>query len=230
MENNYDSFESYFYGRMSAKEAMDFETALNENAELNSAYEDFILIKKAASDIQKDKLRLQLEGIDIEEKNSKTEEQTRNKSTRIYTLMKSAAAIAALFIIGFWGYQASQKNSPEEIFAQNFEAYTPKQSRGEKTEFPSIDSRIEASTPELKLLYATGILSNSSDKDEINESIEVLSEISDETAFRDQKYWYLGLANLKIGNIQEAKTHFDHLQKLSNYKNQEIVKILSAIE
>jgi len=227
MEDNYTSFDAYFHGRMSAKEAVDFQSALDASSKLKADYRAYVSIKRAAFDIQKNKLREQLESVDIAEDPATKEPQKGRAPTRVLTLLKSAAAIAALFIVGFWGYQAAQGPSTDQLFADNFEIYTPQNSRGDDTE-PSSISRNEESSPESALTFASAILGDKN-TDNIQEAIKALDNIPDESSFRNQKYWYLGLAHLKSGNIKKAKSHFSHLQEISNYKKPEIERILSTI-
>jgi len=222
IENYYDTFDSYFHGRMSAKESLDFETSLEADIELKVEYNLFLQIKKSTSDIERDKIREQLESVKISDNQSSLGEK---KDTKIFSMVKWVSAVAALFIIGFWGYKSAQNMSSEQLFAQNFEVYEIQQSRGvDAIPFPDI-GRAALNTPELKLLYSTIKM----ESNEMTEAINVLNEISDDTSLRDQKYWYLGLANLKSGKITEAKKHFIHLQKLSNYKKSEIEDILSKL-
>jgi len=224
MEDRFNNFESYFGGRMSAKESLDFQTALSASPELKAEYDLFLQIKKATSDIQKDEIRGQLEDIGISNSKENIESSAKQDTTKIYSLLKWASSIAALFVIGFLGYQAAQGSNPDQLFAQHFEVYEMQQSRGEPTDLPELDSK-NLNTPELKLFYAATIISEGREA----EAIKYLTEVPDESTFRNQKYWYLGLANLKSGNITEAKRHFNHLRKLGNYKKTEIEDILSKL-
>lgn len=225
MEENYLSFESYFHGQMSAKESLDFQTALSANQKLKEEYEIYLSIKKATSDIEKEKIRQQLESIEITEDKEELIDHSSKGSAKIFSLLKWASSVAAIFIVGFFGYQLIATPSPEALYAQNFEAYEMQSSRGEEDlSFPDI-GRIELKTPELKLFYSTRMMAN----DDIDEALKTLNEISDDSSLRDQKYWYLALANLKTGNTEEAIKHLDHLRSISNYKKPEIEEILSAI-
>lgn len=240
MSENNKTFDAYFHGRMSAKQAIDFQTALEANSQLKSDYEFYLSVKKATLEINRDNLRSQLDNIDLgklKEGQVDAGPKAKNSNTKLFSLLKSAVAIAALFVIGFWGYQAAQPTDMEDVFAQNFETYLTKQSRGENEstlakiynegnyeQFILQANEIEH-TPEIDLMLANVYLVTNQEK----LAISTLERISDESSFRDQKYWYLGLANLKEENIIEAKKHFNHLLSLSNYKKKEITKILSAL-
>ncbi|MGK0317584.1 MAG: hypothetical protein ACI86M_003828 [Saprospiraceae bacterium] len=227
MEENNKRFGVYFHGRMSDNESLEFQSSLKGNPNLKSDYEFYESVKRASSDIRKDELRGQLEEINLEEEpnnQSNTTKKEKVRSTKIFTLIKFAVAIAALFFIGFWGYQDAQKPDIQGLYAQKFETFVPQQSRGENIDLSSID-RNNINTPELKLWYSTILLSENKTK----EAISTLNEINDKTSFRDQKYWYLGLSNLKTGNFAEAKKHFAYLRSISNFKKQEITEILLAI-
>ena len=231
MEENDKSFEAYFHGKMSSKETLDFETALKANSQLKSDYEFYVAVKRSASEIKKDELRSQIDDINLDKNGEEQKVRyltAKKKSTKVISLLKSAVAVAALFIVGFWGYNVVQAPSTETLFAQNFAEYTPQFSRGENAELPTID-KSELNTPELKLMYASDILSQSLESTKYEEAIKILFEITDMSMLRDQKYWYLGLAHLKIGDIPEAKKHFIYLQSISNYKKKEITTILSAL-
>jgi len=231
-ETNNITFESYFSGNMSAKEALDFETALDSNPELSEEYKFFLSVKESTFDIHRDLLREQLDivvAIDNEHKENKTNNVKPKKTSKIINLIKITSAVACLFLIGFWVGNMSKPQGNEELFATYFETYTPQNSRGESAELLQID-RSDLNTPELKLLYASGQLSQSLDMNKYEEAIDILAKISDESALRDQKYWYLGLANLKVGKMEEVKKNFTYLKSVSNFKKQEIEKILSAIK
>jgi len=234
-ETNNITFESYFSGNMSAKEVLDFESALDSNPELSKEYELFLSIKKSTSDIHRDRLRNQLDTVlaannSSDSEISISEDKAPSKNTsKIIRLIKMASAVACLFLIGFWVLNMNAPQDNEAIFAEYFEEYTPQFSRG--TDMPtSTEDKSDLETPEQKLIYANDVLSQSSEDSEYKEAIEVLTEITDVSMLRDQKYWYLGLANLKIGNIEEAQKHLTYLQSISNFKKQEIEKILSTIK
>lgn len=239
MDDNDKNFEAYFQGKMSAKQSLDFQTAMEANPQLKSDYDLYVSIKRATAEIKRDKIRSQLKSLDLDEEKeiNRTSSSPKNKTSKIFTLIKTGISIAALFMIGFWGYNAAQSTDNEKLFAQNFDVYTVKSSRGgnENNQYAAykkgnynaftVLADGEDHSPELELMLANSYLVMG----KVEYAISSLNKISDDSSFRDQKYWYLGLANLKINNFKETKKHLLHLQSLSNYKKQEATKILSKL-
>ena len=233
-------FDAYFHGRMSAKEVLDFQSSLASTPQLKADYQFYESVKRASADIGKDELRDQIEEIDLEEPrvHSTTTTAENRPKVKILTLIKAAVAVAALLIVGFWGYQDAKSLSTNDLFAHNFDIYTAKSSRGANPntlpvvynegnyERFTIQANDVEHTPEIQLMLANAYLV----MDKVEFAISSLEKISDDSVFRDQKYWYLGLANLKNKNLTAAKKHFTYLQSISNYKNQEIDKILYKIK
>lgn len=240
MEEYDKTFEAYFSGKMSGKESLDFESAMLANPQLKSDYEFYVAVKRSAADIKREAFRKEIENIDLDHKQegqTKTPSAEKRPTTKIFTLMKSIIAIAALFIIGFWGYNTAQAPKKNNLFAQNFNTYSTKNSRGSEEnnlkevynagnheQFVLLAGEVQR-TPEINLMLANSYLITG----KIESAISSLENMSDESAFRDQKYWYLGLANLKLNDIDKAKEHLVYLQTLSNYKKQEIKEILKAL-
>lgn len=239
MNDNNKIFDAYFHGRMSAKEALDFQSSLATTPKLKADYTFYESIKRASTDIAKDELREQIEEINLEEPHLHAENiiTAKRSKVKIFNLIKAAVAIAALFIIGFWGFQNTKSTTSNDLFTQNFEPYTVKLSRGINNDTLSAiynegnyehfttHADVIEHTPEISLMLANAYLAI----DKVEFAISSLEEISDDSTFRDQKYWFLGLANLKNKKHAAAKKHFIHLQSISNYKKQEIDEILFKI-
>ena len=236
MDNNESKFEDYFSGRMSDIDVENFNIELNSNEIFKQDYEYFLSVKESSSLIERDKLRVQLNTVEIENTSPSNENNTSNPNA-LFSSMKWILGIAALSLASYCIYKSFTPAEPAVMYAQNFEVYQAQTARGgsaedivnlyrngEYNEFIE-KVRNTDSSPELFMMLANAYL-------ETNNFIpaeETLLNISDESSLRDLKYWNLGLVNLKLENIEQAKLYFSQLQNLSNFKKAEIEKILSEI-
>ncbi len=231
----YDTiFEAYFSGRMHGAELKDFTASLEADGQLNKAYNLYLATKEASALVERDRMRAELDGITIEEI---VEDENAGTGPRIISMMKWMGGMAAVFIVSFLTYNAVQGTGDQDLFAENYVVYKIQEARGEEADDLKsmykegayslfLEEAIHAEgSPELNMMIAHAHLN----MENYAEAIHALNKISDESALRDQKYWYLGLSNLKIGNKEKAVNHFNHLLSLSNFKKQEVEHILSSI-
>ncbi len=234
MEFGHETFEAYFSGKLDSNDVINFTTTLAENAEIKKEYDLFLAAKRAASTIERDKMRAQLDGLS----NSETQNSSPSKSTPLFLkLVRWGGSIAAIFLIGFFTYKTLQSPTKQDLFAQHFETYQVQSSRGGEVDALNeiykkgdydlfIDKTSKNSeTPELKMMLANAYLKI----DQVSLAISLLESISDETSLRDQKYWYLALCHLKLNNLQKAQSNLEKLTSFSNFKKPEVEKILSKI-
>ncbi|GEM_PF-2299985 len=234
MEDQDVTFEAYFSGNIGSAQANDFSTALSNDPELNEKYNFYLAAKRSASLIERDRMRKELEGIDFEEE---VETGRSNSKSPVLRLLKWGGSIAAIFLIAIFAYNTLQPPTSQALFAQNFEPYKVQAARGGEMDalkanytqgkydlFIEEINELEGS-PEIYMMLANAHIN----LDQHNEAIKILSKISDNTSLRDQKYWYLGLCQLVLGNIEEAKSNLNKLSSLSNFKKTEVEEILSTI-
>lgn len=128
---------------------------------------------------------------------------------------------------------------PDSFYQENFEAYSPSLNRGGEDLKPFIalyesknyegflDATKElSSNAEIKMLRAMSYWQMG----DLKTAKSTLLSISDETAFRDRKNWYLGLLSLKNKEDKEAIQYFRTLEKISQYKSEEVQAILSYLQ
>jgi len=238
MEDEDLTFEAYFSGRMNDAEANDFSKALENNPDLKEQYNIYLATKEASSQVERDKMRAELEEVDLEDDVEHALSKERYRPKGRSTIIKWVGSIAAMLLISFFAYNALQAPSSQDLFAFNFETYQVQAARGGnvdalKTLYTSGDYELfiekaltEKESPELNMMLANAYLN----QEKYNDAIKTLTKITDESSLRDQKYWYLGLSQIRLGNTEEAIANFTKLQSLSNYKKQETEEILSKID
>lgn len=199
-------FYDYLYGKLPYHESSLLESRLEEEAGLKEEYDLFVSIQRATHDIQKDQLRYQLNDI-VNHAEPKTK----------LNIVKWISAAAAIFVGAFLitQYEDDQLSS-EELFSSYFTKY-------ETVKYRSNTSENKTKTNKEWLIAATDLL----EQNQVTDAIALLQQISDESNQRDKKYWYLGLAQLKLGKNREAKAYFNKLQSFSSYKQEEIKSILN---
>ena len=234
MEEFEHIFEAYFTNSMRDDEKDAFEKRLEQDAVFKADYDFFIGVKQASHELAKEHIRVLIEHND---QGADTKKGTKN----IRRLFPIIISIAALFLIAIVAYPIflEEDFNPNSFYQENFEAYSPSLNRGGddlKPFIPLYESKnyegfLDAtkelsSNAEIKMLRA---MSHWQMRD-LNSAKLTLLSISDETAFRDRKYWYLGLLSIKNKENQEAILYFETLKKISQYKSEEVQAILSYLQ
>ena len=237
MNTNYENFEAYFSGIMSEKDIVQFNKDLEADPSLREAYDIFVAVKKSTSSIERDKMRLLLEDVAIDTVSSKNTMHTENPKARRSILPWLIVAILLAAII-YYGYSSMfPATSPDQLYASNYETYQVQALRGDSTaDFNQVYAsgeydnflRIvpqENKNAEINMMIANALMQTKS----FSDAEQALLAISDESSLRDQKYWYLGLVNLKMGKENEAKLYFQKLIDISTYKKKETKNILTYL-
>ena len=237
MEKNEAIFEAYFSGTLSEKEIEQFNAELDSNMTFHKEYNFFLSLKKATSDIERDNLRSSLNSIEL---NEPDENRTKKSvfSNKLNTIIFSIVGLGIILLLAYIIFQPFRStNEPAKLYASYFDTYQVQAERGidtdplktmySKGEYKTFIESVEAvdKSPEVNMMLANVYMQS----DAFTLAENTLLLITDESSLRDQKYWYLGLVQLKQGNKKEAISYFQHLQSLSQYKKSEIENILSEL-
>ena len=234
MDTNDENFEAYFSGIMSEKEIKQFTVDLEADPSLREAYDLFVAVKKSTSSIERDKMRLLLEDVDIETFSSEKPAHIENPQAK-RTILPWLIGTIFLAVIIYFAYSSMfTSTSPDQLYASNYETYQVQALRGAssadfKQAYASGDYANflkivpqENKSSEINMMLANALMQT----DAFSDAEQALLAISDESSLREQKYWYLGLVSLKMGKEKKARSYFQKLMDISTYKNKEIENIL----
>jgi len=234
MENNEKRFENYFTGLMSSQEVEQFNKELSTNPDFNNEYQYFLSVKKSTAGIARDNFRDQLQHVTISSINTSSKSSSNNPLSK---MIKWGIIILSILLLSYFTYRYFNSNSPQAIYASNFELYESQTSRGGSAEeitslynngkYAEFISRAEEQeiNPEIYMMLANANMKlGAFDKAE-----EYLLKIPEESSLRELKYWNLGLVSLKLDHLAQAKNHFRYLSSISNFKKKEIESILSKL-
>ncbi len=234
MEKNEAVFEAYFSGTLSEKEIQQFNAELDSNMKFQKEYNFFLSVKKAAANIERDNMRCKLKAVNLEESIEKPTRKTNSPNTVKNTISWIIGVGIILSIIYVIFQTLSNTNEPAKLYASYFDIYQVQSARGTDTDpiktmysegnYKGFISKVKAidKSPEVNMMLANAYIQS----DAFTLAQNTLLQITDESALRDQKYWYLGLLQLKQGHKVEAISYFQHLQSISQYKKSQIEDIL----
>jgi len=213
-----ETVERYYNDTMSKQERSDFELQLDESSEFKTQVED---IKTLIFGIKNQSLKEQLDDFhkEIPETSYKT-----SSASGFFTLRKLAAAVIILLAVtGFWWFSTPQhKKLYSEYFTpdpglptvmssnSNFEFYDAMVNYKQADYDLAIEKwdAIHGKGDTLNYFLGVAHLANKNEKKAI--SFLKKATQNSEFALSNEAYYYLGLAQLKIGNIEEAKLNLEH--------------------
>nr|WP_321232833.1 tetratricopeptide repeat protein [uncultured Psychroserpens sp.] len=209
-----ETIERYYNDTMSKQERSDFELKLDENPEFKTQVED---IKTLIFGIENQSLKEQLDVFheDILEPHFES-----SSASGFFTLRKLAAAVVILLAVtSFWWFSTPQN---EKLYSEYF---TPDPGlptvMSSNSNFEFYDAMVNYKQGDYKdaikkwesihhkgdtLNYFLGV-AYLADKNE-KKAIRFLKKATQnsEFALSSEAYYYLGLAQLKKGNVEDAKT------------------------
>lgn len=246
-EKQIERIDNFLQGRLSGDELLTFESELEENTLLKEE----LAIRKAIQDGIEHKnnvaLRARLNKIS-EETKSETKEETKltPKNTKVVSInyFRYIASIAAIGLLCFFAYNLLDGGADTDtLYASYFEPaeLTITRSTDIETEMvdlkefyntkkydkalPLFQSLInENQTSNFKLAYGSTLL-------KCNKLAEAKSQFqsiinANDPLYADQARWYLGLVELKSGNVDACKSYLNDLASDTGSDNHDQAKAL----
>jgi len=227
--NKDHQIEDYLLNRLNDKDRMDFENALQQDEGLKKELELQALIIKGARSNGRDQLKNRLQKIHQQE--FPPQAQTR----RLWPLLSKIAAVALLLIICGVYFFKGESPSAQQLFAQNYEAYSLSlasrdvasdkslarlnelyRQKNYKAALPLFDQALQNDSLNARMLIGAGICHL-----ELNQPQAARNRFSaiieaQDLRLQDMARWYTALSFLKEGQIKNAQTYLDQI--LSNPK------------
>ena len=245
----YNNIESYLLGTMNSKAKAEFEDQLNNDEELRKELE---LHRAIQSELSEDVIDLstKLSKLSTESKLQVTNKKP--KSAKRLSLIIRYASLAAVFALGliFLPKLFQPSLQADQIYASNYELYPmalnqrsnePDNNSTElniaiqsyldknyKDATIQFDGLYKLEKNDVYLLYKGSAQQASGElKDAIISYDEIIKKA--DAKYIQQALWYRALALLESGEVNLAKTAFESLGS-SHYKNEEVKKILKALQ
>jgi len=237
-QEEFEEIERYLLNTMDGEELVNFEKRLKDNKGLQQQVEEYSLLIKSVEG------QSFLNKLDEFHTDINTDKRITEPSKKMFSSTKYAIAASIALLIslgGYWVYNSSNSNKRlyTEYFkpdpglptvmgtTDNYEFYDAmvNYKRGDyKLAIEKWEELLKAKPQNDTLNYFLGVvhLANNNEK----QSIEYLKKVvkDQNTSFKDDTYYYLGLAYLKAENIELAKENFS-LSTIYNSK-----EILSKLD
>lgn len=220
--------EAYLLGRLPVDEIADFDKAMAQNEELYNTVNE--QRKRIASIELTEKAILKEHFQQLDKKHQAAEKK------QLRSVLAIAASLLVLVAAGYFIYQATKSADTHQIYISHYTPYPVIEQgilRGENgthqveqglqayeqgrysAAIDLLDRYLTKDTGNVFVQFYLGLsfLSN----DQAGQAVEVLKPISERANFKlaYQAKWYLGLAYLKTGAIEQASIIFQHLQQES---------------
>lgn len=244
--NNNDLICKYLLGGMDADSEREFAQELKNNPELHKEYEFQKEVAEAITEDDIMELRGELESI----------ESSRRKGLKLHltNIQKFTAAASITLFLGLgllWLY-IGQITNPQELYASYFQTYPNIHSqrsvnkdaqteRLERVAFQAYEEKnwtvavslfnelIDASPENTTYVFYGGIVNLKQEKPEqaISHFKEVLQE--QDNLLASQANWYIALAYLKTGNINQVKYYLDKIITANMDRKEEAKELLQKL-
>lgn len=236
-QEEFESIEAYLNGQFSGNDLLIFENRIKTEKEFASKVED---IKTVLTGLETQALKEQLDEFHNELSNN--QEETLANEAPIRSLSWKRLAVAAVLIIGLGSFWIFNGNSNDRLYSKY---YTP--DPGLPTTMSSSDNyqfyeamvdykqgNYSTATEKWKVLLEAKPKSDTlnyfigsalmADK-KVNDALNYFKTVTESknVSFENEAYYYLGLANLKSGNVDEA---IKALKKSNNPKSIDLLKRL----
>ncbi len=243
--NNIDLIEKYFKKSLNDEEQVLFDNLLKSDQKFKEEFDFQKDLKKVIAVNQRESLKTTLQGFEDKFK--------KNKVIPMKWLM-AAASVILILGLGYIIYQTSFNNSPEKLYADNFEPYRniiQPVVRGESVD--TIEAIAFAAYENGKYYKAINLFNSIEEKeylkfyeamcflklDKTQEAIDLLLPIATSNTnvedlrfnFKHKANWYLGLAYLKMGDKNRAISQFSILANYPEdvYKKEKSKLILKKL-
>lgn len=212
----FETIERYLNKTMDRHEYQEFEVKLNTNQELKAQVNEMkTMLLGIETQSLKDKLH---------EFHNQLDDESNNKPVIVKTLHFRKIAVAAILIIALGGFWFFSGNTNEKLYGKYFipDPGLPTM-MSETSNFKLYDAMVNYKQGEYNIAIKKWhqLLNNNSRNDTLNyfigvaelanknekNAIEYLEFVtnSEVSVFKNDAYYYLGLAYLKAGNIEFAK-------------------------
>ncbi|HFA48853.1 MAG TPA: hypothetical protein ENJ95_07540 [Bacteroidetes bacterium] len=240
-----EKIEKYIDGKMTAAERTAFKQALSADPELQHE----LTLERSAREVVKVAGRTALKK-KLEQFESEIETPVRR--IRPFRYWAVAATVLALFTAGFWFFQNNKTPVPADIFADHFEKYRnpilvrsgenitgnnweaaiEKYAAGEYAAAAILfqKSLNEKNTIKYLAHFYTGASLLAKPDADVEGAISAFDEVlKSDNDYRQQAMWYKALALLKLDRVGEAKIVLQELEKINDYKKEEVREILKGL-
>tara|TARA_R110000868_G_scaffold213832_1_gene463973 strand:+ start:3210 stop:3950 length:741 start_codon:yes stop_codon:yes gene_type:complete len=233
-----ETIERYIKDTMSSEEKVAFETQLKENPQLRQQVDDTQLL---ISSIRKAALKERLNEVHEDLISNRSIPRQNPKVLRFNFRTVSIAASILILIGGFWFF--NQRPNNEKLFDRYFEpdrGLATVMSTTKNYEFDDAMVDYKAGKYDLAIKKWKKLLPLKPENDTLNyflgvahlankkeaKAIQFLNKIIEieNGSFTDDSYYYLGLAQLKLNNIEAAK---ENLEKSNSPKSKKIISELN---
>ncbi len=234
MQYSPENIDRYLDGTLERTELEAFEQALQEDQQLSREVEIQRELRRGIRNRGNDLLKDRLRKIHTEEITSNQEGvDKKEKKGRVVALrwpMLGAVAAVLLLIAVFVLFPGQQ--SPEELFAQNYEPYEISLvQRGEdadalakadedyrsgnyQTAITSLETLLQNQPANAKLHLVLGICYL--ETDQLQQARDHFGLALNNGLYKDKAQWYLALSYLKEGKIQLARSYLEPLREDQN--------------
>jgi tetratricopeptide (TPR) repeat protein len=234
--NNNQHIQDYIQGKLNKEDRQSFEESLQKNKTLKGDFEDYKSVQKAFKLNEAERLKSKLQAHEKD-----------NSSGSSFNFRPFFYAIAAsvLVLIGMNFYFNFFQ---QDLYGQYFETYpnvyqpVVRGSAEESTkafmyyengDFVNAQEAFknllkDKNNPNIRFYYALSLLN----EDQVEPAIAELKALKDiDFEFSAEVYWYYGLAELKLENLENAIVMFNELRlRFPKYKPEEVKELLNDLE
>jgi len=200
--SNFDLIDKYFSNELDKAELKEFNDRLVNNPEFNQEFQEIKEIKHAV----KMEARKEIKSLFTDIEDSMTEQLPTNNQTAMKKVFTVAASLILLISASYFVLNGSGQPSPKEVFTEFYQPYT------------YLNGQVRGATKATESISASAY--NAYDAGNFGlavEKFEALVEV-EKTA---ENYFYMGLANMEVGNFEAALNNLNTtLNNFSTYKDQ----------
>ncbi|MBF6608814.1 MAG: hypothetical protein ITG00_08765 [Flavobacterium sp.] len=230
---NDDLIQKYFENRLSAQEVASFDALLASDTEFAAEVRFQQNLKKAISAQERNKLKEKFQSFE-------------SKKTTFPNWLAYAASILVILGITYWIYMLNP--SDEKLYSEYFETYPNvvepiiRNNNGETTIRTRAFAAYENGAYETSAAIFSSIADNSDDGtarfyqalslmniERTTEAAKILSDTDWSPRYSDKALWYLGLCQLKLGEIEKCKTILRTIVNSKGYHSQEAGELLAKL-
>lgn len=227
-DNTEQLIEDYLLNRLNPQQRMEFENRLSNDKQLSQQLKLRQLAFKGARSAGRDRLKKRLQNIH-KDVNVITPPA---KVRRLWPMIASIAAAIALLIVGGTLFFSGSGSSPQELYAQNYQAYPLSlASRGGEKELqlaqanqlyknkdyqaalPIIETLLTTDSKNARLLLGAGICNLELERLEQARSHFLAIIAANDLRLQDTARWYLALSYLKDGQVAPARAQLETIVK-----------------
>lgn len=247
MKNYQEKIEEYLSGKLSNAQSDAFEQQMEREPALRAAYEEELLARTVIRTAGREQLKARLEEMDAA--GPQAAPGPRSPRNRWWI---AAAAVVIGLTLGLWWWTSSTPPTGPQLFAQYFETYRPPQlERGtastelsdwekgldyySKQQFTPAAAAFEKSlkldqAPQYLVQFYLGQSYLAQDPPQAALALAALKQAAQgEHFYQPVAQWYMALANLQLGQSQEAKLLLQDLASQGDVQPAEVVTLLKAL-